>query len=163
LRRLAVLLLVALAAAVAAPAPAASAWALDPTLIVPGRAIGKATLFASRATIDGRLGRGLLVKSVRTDFGRLVTYRYVGRGVDVTYRAGRAVAIRTEDRRYETRGGIRVGSTRAALKRTYGSLHCPTATICTVGELLPGARVTDFRLTRRTHRVVSVLVGVVLD
>ena len=161
MRRLVLIAALAALACLAGP-PAASARALDPTAIVPGRAIGKASVLGARVNIEQRIGPGRLVESVRTDFGRLVTYRYVT-GVDVTYRRGVAIAVLTKDARFETRKGIKVGSTRAALRRTYPSLKCPSTRLCTLGEPLPGARVTDFRFAKGKNRVISVLVGIVLD
>jgi hypothetical protein len=161
LRRLVVIALLAALAALAAPSTA-GARALDPTAIVPGRAIGKASVLAARANIEERIGPGRLVKRVRTDFGRLSTYRYAT-GVDVTFRSGVAVAVLTKSARFETASGVGVGSTKAKLRRTYPGLQCPSATLCTVGRLVPGARVTDFRFAKGRTKVVSVLVGVVLD
>lgn len=161
MRRL--LLITVLGALACAGLPsAATARVLDETTIVPGRAIGQASVLGARVRIEERIGAGRLVKSVRTDFGRLVTYRYAT-GVDVTYRRGVAVAVLTKDRRYGTKKGIGVGATKADLRRTYPSLDCLSATLCTLGELVPGARVTDFRFAKGRSKVVSVLVGVVLD
>jgi hypothetical protein len=144
------------------PAAAASARVASWTAIVPGHSIGDGVLLKSRATLERKLGDGQVVKRTRNDLGRFTTVRYADKRIDVTYRGTTAFMVLTEDGRYGTPKGIGVGATKAELKRAYPAVRCPSARLCSLGRALPGARITDFRLTRK-GKVLSVMVGVVPD
>lgn len=153
--------LLALAASLL-PATGASARVVSDTTIVLGRSIGDGVLLRTKTRLERKLGQGRLVKRTRNELGRFATYRYPAKDLDVTYRGSTAVAVLTKEGRYGTTKGLGVGARKRDLQRAYPSLRCQTARLCTIGQLRPGARVTDFRLDTR-GTVVSVMVGIVLD
>jgi hypothetical protein len=142
------------------PAAPASARVVSDTTIVLGRSIGDGVLARSKAKLERKLGKGRLVKTTRNADGRFVTYRYPAKDLDVTYRRSIAMAVLTKEGRYGTTKGLGVGATKRDLQRAYRSLRCPRTTLCTIGKLRSGSRITDFRLNKR-GKVVSVMVGIV--
>jgi hypothetical protein len=125
-----------------------------------GRSIGDGVLTRTKARLERKLGKGRLVKSVRSGGVRFVTYRYPAKDLDVTYRGSKAVAVLTKEGRYGTTKGLGVGAAKRDLQRAYRSLRCSTTRRCTIGKLKRNARFTDFRLSKR-GKVVSVMVGIV--
>lgn len=162
MRRIATLCAVGALAAMALLPSTAGARVLDDTTIVLGTSIGKARLLVSKTKLDDRLGSGRVIKRTTNDLGTFTTVRYAGHHVDVTYRGSQSVFVKTTSPHYGTTKGIYVTASKADLKRTYPAAKCPTATLCTLGKLEPGKRVTEFRLNRG-GKIISIGVGIVLD
>ena len=150
-------LVLAVVAAALAAAPAASGK------IVPNRSIAGVPLLASQAKVRAVLGAPASKKVTAGELGTFVDWRYAR--VTVTFRrGGPVVGLQTRSPRERTATGVGVGSTEAALKRGVANVRCRTQfgfRSCTLGEELPGRRVTVFRM--RQGRVASVLVGIVID
>ena len=161
MRRIAMLCVLGALAATALLPSTAGARVIEDTTIVLGRSIGKATLLTSKTKLDGRLGPGRVIKRTTNDLGTFTTVRYAGHHVDVMYRGSQSVFAKTTSPHYGTTKGIYVTASKADLKRTYPAAKCPTATLCTLGRLNPGNRVTEFRLKR--GKITSIGVGIVLD
>jgi hypothetical protein len=133
-------------------------------LIQIDRGIAGARLGASRADVRAALGKPAKVKSGSNDFGRYVQYTYGG-GIRVTFQGRTHVtSVETTGLGDRTSRGIGVGSTEAAVKARVRGVKCETfASLrsCHTGNLLPGRRVTDFRIVG--GKVDRVVVGLVSD
>lgn len=147
-----VLLLVVLAAlAFAAPAGA---------VIVPGQSIAGVELEMTQGEVIGVLGVPAETQHGTNEFGSFTKFKY--RRLTVTFQGNAQVtAVKTTRKLERTAHDIGVGSTRAELRAGVTNLHCDTRRLCRKGRLLPGHRVTIFRLYH--GRVTSVLVGFVID
>jgi hypothetical protein len=149
-------LLVAVGLAAAALAVAAPAGAV----IHPGSSIAGVKLGMTKAEVRTKLGQPDRIVRQRNEFGPVTTFRYFR--LWVTFQGNREVtAVKTTRRKERTPRGIGVGSTRAQVKARVRGVKCPEPTICEKGRLVPGSRVTVFRLFK--GRVTSVLVGFVID
>ena len=133
-------------------------------LIQIDRGIAGARLGASRADVRAALGKPSKVKSGSNDFGRYVRYTYAG-GIRVTFQGRTHVtAVETTGLGDRTSRGIGVGSSEAAVKARVRGVRCETfASLrsCHTGNLLPGRRITDFRIVG--GKVDRVVVGLVID
>ncbi len=127
------------------------------------RGIAGINIGMSQATVRERLGRPASTRRARNDFGPYTELRYPR--LRIVFQGDTAVtAVVTTRRSERTRRGIGVGSTLADLRRKVAGIRCEVRSgegICYVGSFLPGRRVTDFRVVRRT--VVRVGVGIVID
>ena len=141
------------AASLALAAPAAA-------VIHPGSSIAGVKLGMTKGEVRAQLGQPLEVRRQRNEFGPVTTFRYFR--LWVTFQGDRtATAVKTTRKRERTPRGVGRGSTRAQVKARVRGVRCPTATLCEAGRLVPGGRVTVFRLFE--GRVTSVLVGFVID
>jgi hypothetical protein len=151
MKRLLLLALAVVAAASAAPAGA---------VIHPGHSIAGVELGMTRAQVRAELGPPSQVIRGTNEFGRFRTFRYFR--LWVTFQGEETVtAVKTTRTRERTPRGVGVKSTRAQVLARVRNVRCPEPTICEAGRLVPGGRVTVFRLFR--GRVTSVLVGFVID
>jgi hypothetical protein len=148
-----VLLLVALALAglsLAAPAGA---------VIVPQRSIAGVELLMTRAEVRGVLGEPNEVIHGTNEFGAFTVFKY--RRLRVTFQGRTQVtAVATNRRNEKTARGIGFGSTRDEVRDNVRGVRCAKR-MCVKGRLLPGRRVTVFRLYH--GRVANTLVGFVID
>ena len=146
-----VVVLAAAALTVAAPADA---------VIHPGQSIAGVELGMTKAEVRAKLGEPQLIVRDRNEFGPVTTLRYFR--LRVIFQGNQSVtAVKTTRKRERTPRGVGVGSTRAQVKARVRGVRCRTKTLCEAGRLVPGGRVTVFRLFR--GRVTSVLVGFVID
>jgi hypothetical protein len=148
--------LLALAALALVPASAGA-------MIQIQRGIAGARLNNTPAQVRAALGKPKRVIKKTNFFGPYTQYRYFG-GITVTFQGRRNVTdVATTGLGDRTARGIGVGSTEQALKNRVPGVHCLAGVprICLVGQLLPGRRVTDFRI--RGGKVTSVSVGFVID
>jgi hypothetical protein len=131
--------------------------------IVPQRGIAGVRLAMTRAQVRAVLGAPSAAVHGRNDFGSFTVYRY--RGLRVTFQGNRTVtAILTTRTTERTAAGVGVGSTEGQVQAKVAGLRCRTESgfrHCSLGQFLPGKRVTDFRIKR--GRVTSVQVAFVLD
>ena len=149
-------LLVLAGLAAAALALAASAGAV----IHPGSSIAGVKLGMTKAEVRAELGEPARIIRQRNEFGPVTTFRYFR--LWVTFQGNREVtAVKTTRKKERTPRGVGVGSTRAQVKARVHRVKCPLPTLCEKGRLVPGGRVTVFRLFK--GRVTSVLVGFVID
>jgi hypothetical protein len=147
------ILLLAVLAALALSAPAGAA-------IVPGQSIAGVELEMTQGQVIGVLGTPARIQHGTNEFGSYTVFRY--RKLVVTFQGNASVtAVKTTRRAERTPHGVHVGSTRAQLKAGVNHLRCDTKWLCRKGRLLPGHRVTVFRLYQ--GRVTSILVGFVID
>jgi hypothetical protein len=151
---------------VLALAVAALAAAVVPTAgakIVPQKSIAGVPLFATAKQVTAKLGKPVSKKTTSGELGTFVEWRYPR--VTVVFRkSGPVLALRTSSRLERTLSGVGVGSTETEVRRGVLRVRCETfATFrtCTVGEELPGHRVTAFHLRR--GRVQSITLGIVID
>ena len=143
--------LVFASAALAAPAGA---------VIHPGHSIAGVELGMTRAQVRAGLGPPAGVTRGRNEFGFFRTFRYLR--LWVTFQGEeRVTAVKTTRLRERTPRGVGVKATRARVLARVHRVRCPLPTLCETGRLVPGGRVTVFRLYR--GRVTSVLVGFVID
>jgi hypothetical protein len=148
--------LLVVAAATATLALAAPGGAV----IHPGSSIAGVKLGMTKAEVRAKLGEPDRIVRGRTPFGPVTTFRYFR--LRVIFQGNRNVtAVKTTRKRERTPRGVGVGSTRAQVKARVRGVKCPEPTICEKGPLVPGSRVTVFRLF--DGRVTSVLVGFVID
>jgi hypothetical protein len=148
------LFLAFLVIAVAASAAPAAA------VIHPGHSIAGVELRMSRADVRAHLGEPTRVIRGTNKFGPFRTFRYFR--LWVTFQGNENVtAVKTTRVRERTPRGIGVKSTRTQVLARVRNVRCPEPTICEAGRLVPGGRVTVFRLYG--GRVTSVLVGFVID
>ena len=150
-RPLLLISLVIVAAASAAPAGA---------VIHPGHSIAGVELGMTRAQVRAELGEPARVTRGSNEFGPFRVFRYFR--LWVTFQGEETVtAVKTTRTRERTPRDAGVRSTRAQLLARVRAVRCRTATLCEKGRLVPGGRVTVFRLFN--GRVTSVLVGFVID
>lgn len=141
------------AAAVVLAAPAAA-------VIHPGQSIAGVELGMTKGEVRAELGQPAQVLRQRNAFGPVTTFRYFR--LRVTFQGDRNVtAVKTTRKRERTPRGVGVGSTKAQLLARVRGVRCATHTLCEKGRLVPGTRITVFRLF--DGRVTSVLVGFVID
>jgi hypothetical protein len=156
-RRLTPVLAVALLAPLGAPAAAEALIQVD-------RGIAGARLGNSRAEVRAALGAPASSRSGTNDFGPFLQWRFKG-AITVTFQGRREVStVTTTGRGDRTARGVGVGSTEAAVKARVRGVKCETfASLrsCHTGNLLPGRRVTDFRIVG--GKVDRVVVGLVID
>ncbi|WP_320670403.1 hypothetical protein [Patulibacter defluvii] len=159
------------AAALAAAGAAALLVAASPAAarIVPGSSIAGVRLGAGVQDVRDRLGPPTRITHPASEItGNLTVYAY--RGLTVTFGPGdpgdaKVISVSSGRRAERTAAGIGVGSARSALRRAYPRLRCAAVgrrSVCTLGTLRPGARVTTFRISAG-HRVSRVEVGLVID
>jgi hypothetical protein len=133
-------------------------------LIQIDRGIAGARIGASRADVRAALGKPSKIASGTNDFGRFVRYTYAG-GIRVTFQGRTKVtAVETTGLGDRTTRGVGVGSTEAAVKARVRGVRCETfASLrsCHTGQLLPGRRITDFRIV--AGKVDRIVVGLVID
>ena len=148
------LLLASLVAATTVSAAPAGA------VIHPGSSIAGAKLGMTRAEVRATLGEPARVIRGSNEFGRFRIFRYFR--LSVTFQGEQtATAVKTTRLREKTPSGVGVKSTRAQVLARVRGTRCPTPTLCEKGRLVPGGRVTVFRLFG--GMVTSVLVGFVID
>jgi len=100
-----------------------------------------------------------IIGKVRSERYGLTTVRYDGTGTS-------AKVIQVETRsKAERVSGVGVGSTYADVKAKVAKVTCSRgggAATCTIGEFVPGARVTTFYFNSKS-RVSEVAIGLVID
>jgi hypothetical protein len=129
-------------------------------VIHPGHSIAGVELGMTRAQVRAELGPPARVTRGRNEFGFFRTFRYFR--LWVTFQGEETVtAVKTTRLRERTPRGVGVRSTRAQVLARVHRVRCPLPTLCEKGRLVPGGRVTAFRLFR--GKVTSVLVGFVID
>ena len=149
--RRALLLVVLGALALAAPAGAT---------IVPVQSIAGVELEMTQAEVIAVLGAPTATQHGTNEFGSFTKFKY--RRLTVTFQGDvQVTAVKTTRKLERTAHDIGVGSTRAELRAGVTHLRCDTPRLCRKGRLLPGHRVTVFRLYH--GKVTSVLVGFVID
>jgi hypothetical protein len=149
--RRALFLVVLAALAVATPAGAA---------IVPGQSIAGVELGMTQTEVNWTLGLPPVTQHGSNEFGSFTKFKY--HRLTVTFQGDvQVTAVKTTRKLERTAHGIGVGSTRAELRAGVTHLRCDTPRLCRKGRLLPGHRVTVFRLYH--GKVTSVLVGFVID
>lgn len=128
------------------------------------RGIAGARLGSSRAEVRAALGSPAKTATGTNDFGRWVRYTYAG-GVRVFFQGRSEVtSVETTGLGDRTARGVGVGSSEAAVTSRVPGIKCETfETIrsCHTSDLLPGRRVTDFRIVN--GKVDRVSVGIVID
>ena len=135
--------------------------------IVPQRGMLGVVLGDTVREVRAKLGPPDGIRFVRNEIiGRQRIYHY-GRtaiGFNGDGRRARVINMTTRSRRERLANGIGVGSTKREVMRRVDGVRCPVDEMfhCYVGRLLPGRRVTDFRIGRR-GRVTHVSVGRVID
>lgn len=134
--------------------------------IVPQQSIAKIELGMTRPEVRAVRGDPRVVDHGMNEFGKYTIFRYWRLRVTFQGNAG-ATAVFTTRPRQRTSKDIGVGSTVTEIKTAYPNARCrkegPNFRHCWTGRFLPGRRVTDYRIDIPTHRVESVLVGVVID
>ena len=148
---------VAVLAVPAAPAPAT---------IVPQRGMLGVVLGDSVREVRAKLGPPDGIRFVKNEIiGRQRVYRYGRTAISFNGagRGARVIDLTTRSRRERLANGIGVGSTKREVMRKVEGVRCPVDEMfhCYLGRLLPGRRVTDFRIT--DGRVTHVTVGRVID
>jgi hypothetical protein len=135
-------------------------------LIVPQRSIAEVELGMRRPEVRAVKGDPVIVVHGTNEFGHYTVFRYWRLRVTFQGNAG-ATAVFTTRRNQWTAKGIHVGSTQHALKTAYPNARCrtegPNFRHCWTGRFQPFQRVTDYRIDVDSHRVLSVLVGFVID
>ena len=137
-----------------------------------------ATIVPQRGMLGVELGDS--VREVRSKLGapdgiRFVDNEIIGRQRIYHYgrtaiafngasRGARVINMTTRSRRERLANGVGVGSTKREVMRKVAGVKCPVDEMfhCYLGRLLPGRRVTDFRIGRN-GRVTHVSVGRVID
>ncbi|HEX8084154.1 MAG TPA: hypothetical protein VF529_07665 [Solirubrobacteraceae bacterium] len=135
--------------------------------IVPQRGMLGVELGDTVREVRSKLGAPDGIRFVQNEIiGRQRIYRY-GRttiAFDGDGRRARVINLTTRSRRERLANGVGVGSTKTEVMRKVDGVKCPVDEMfhCYVGRLLPGRRVTDFRIGSR-GRVTHVSVGRVID
>jgi hypothetical protein len=126
--------------------------------------IAGAKLGMTRPEVRTRLGDPLDVVHGKNDFGNFTIFEYFRLTVTFQGNAG-ATAVETTRRRQKTPRGIHVGSTARQLRKAYPHVRCRTETgdfrHCWLGSFRPGKRVTDFRVSNR--HVKRITIAFVID
>lgn len=134
-------------------------------MIVLQQSIGGVHLQMSAAGVRHVLGAPKSTKSVKdgeTDPPtpiRVMDYGKTKISLSAT-EDGTVFNITTSDRRQKTSGGVGVGSSVAAIRRTIAGVRCD-AHACIVGRELAGKRVTRFTLSKGHVRRITL--GFVID
>lgn len=135
-------------------------------LIVPQHSIARIALNMTRPEVRAVRGDPRRVEHGTNEFGKYTIFRYWRLRVTFQGNAG-ATAVFTRRPRQVTSKGIGVGSTVTELRTAYPNARCRREAIdfrhCWTGRFQPGQRVTDYRIGIESHRVLSVLVGFVID
>ena len=135
--------------------------------IVPQRGMLGVQLGDTVREVRAKLGAPDGIRFVRSEIiGRQRIYHY-GRttiAFNGDRRRAKVIDMTTRSRRERLANGIGVGSTKREVMRKVKGVRCPVDEMfhCYVGRLLPGRRVTDFRIGDR-GRVTHVSVGRVID
>jgi hypothetical protein len=128
------------------------------------RGIAGARLGSSRAEVRAALGAPTKTASGRNDFGPWLCYTYGG-GLRVFFQGRSEVtSVETTGLGDRTARGVGVGSSEASVRARVPGVKCETfETIrsCHTSDLLPGKRVTDFRIV--DGKVDRVTVAIVID
>lgn len=152
---------------ISAAALALLVWAgAASALIVPKRSIAGIELGMTRPEVRAEKGDPLRVRHRKNEFGKYTVFHY--RKLTVIFQGnGGATNVATTRRRQYTAERIHVGSTETKLRAAYPGVHCRTETAhlrhCWSGKLLPGHRVTDYRIGILSGRVKRISVGFVID
>lgn len=137
--------------------------------IVLQRGIAGVRLSMKAANVIGKKGRPDSDRNVPNEIlgqQRVMRYGKTKVAFNGTGNRARVSAVITRSHRQRTAEGIGVGSRESALKKANPKARCRTEygfRHCTIGNVRPGARVTEFRIKRRTDRVKQVTVGIVID
>lgn len=133
-------------------------------LIQIDRGIAGARLGASPAQVRAALGKPTKVNSGRNEFGPWQRYTFAG-GIGVFFQGRKEVtSVQTTGLGDRTAKGVGVGSTQDEVVSSVPRVKCETvetSLTCHTRDLLPGQRVTDFRI--EDGKVVRVTVGIVID
>ena len=134
--------------------------------IIPQQSIAKVELGMTRPEVRAVRGDPRSVAHGTNEFGNYTVFRYWKLRVTFQGNAG-ATAVFTTRRRQVTPAGIGVGSTVTEIRAAYPHARCRKESAnfrhCWTGRFEPGRRVTDYRIGIDSHRVLSVLVGFVID
>lgn len=135
-------------------------------VIVPQHGMADIRIGMSEGQVRRELGRPVGVRRINNELGPFRVLRY--RGLTVTLRQRgtpyQVSSVSTGARRERTRGGVGVGTPERLLRQRIRVARCASEfgfRSCRIGQLLPGRRVTDFRM--RNGRVNQVQIGVVVD
>jgi hypothetical protein len=138
--------------------------------IVPGKGMAGVRVGMTEAQVKAVLGTPSSSKTISDDFGPALRLRYSSHGgLRLTLRddgSGTNVLFQifTRGTVERTKRGVGVGTRERRLRRRLKGEKCETISgyrSCTIGSFTAGQIVTDFRIRR--HRVVSVVVGRVVD
>ena len=128
------------------------------------RGIAGARLGASPAQVRAALGKPTKTSSGRNDFGPWLRYTFAG-GIGVFFQGRKEVtSVQTTGLGDRTAKGVGIGSTQDDVVKNVPRVKCETvetSLTCHTRDLLPGQRVTDFRI--EDGKVVRVTVGIVID
>ena len=129
------------------------------------RGIAGARLGNTRADVRKALGKPSKTRTGMNDFGPWVSYAFAGKITVFFQGRERVSSVQTAGLGDRTAAGIGVGSTESELTGSVKGLTCEdigaNVRTCHTGEFVPGARVTDFRLSN--GKVESVTVALVVD
>lgn len=146
---------------------ALNAAAVGGATVVPQKGMAGVELGMTRAQVQAKLGEPLAIRRRMSEIGGpYVEFRYPFLVSVYFWQPGNSVwNIRTTGPEERTARGVGVGSTEADVRRKVPGVRCqaivPGLRECHVGNLLPGKRVTSFRIRR--GRVTMVQVGIVID
>jgi hypothetical protein len=128
------------------------------------RGIAGARLGASPAQVRAALGKPTKTARGRNDFGPWLRYVFAG-GIGVFFQGRKEVtSVQTTGFGDRTAKGVGVGSTQDDVVSGVPHVECETvesSLTCHTRDLLPGQRVTDFRI--ENGKVVRVTVAIVFD
>jgi len=133
-------------------------------LIQVDRGIGGARLGASPAQVRTALGKPTKTTTGRNDFGPWLRLTFAG-GIGVFFQGRKEVtSVQTTGLGDRTAKGVGIGSTQDDVVKNVPRVKCETvetSLTCHTRDLLPGQRVTDFRI--ENGKVVRVTVAIVID
>jgi hypothetical protein len=137
-------------------------------VIVPQRGMAGVRLGMTEAQVRTLKGRPDAVTHPRSDIiGRFTRLRYGQVLVSIEPGAtGKVFSVGTRGRTERTAAGVGVGSTEPFLRAHLHGSRCRTefgTRHCFIGAFKPGKTVTDFFISRQSHRVTRVEVGYVID